>query len=149
LWYTAFPINCSTLSLQYVWKFNAKTCQNTESTTRRLIYSSIYIPASCFLIFNTFLFSDYRTRKFMTLFTGASHRVLSWANWIHSTPSSQSPLDPFWPHSSVYTSVFLVVSFLRAIPPKPCRIYTFLSPRRATHLIRLFFSLMILVDVYK
>jgi hypothetical protein len=87
----------------------------------------------------------------MTMFTGAGHWVLS--NWIHSTLSSQSPLDPFWPHSSVHTSVSLVVSFLRAIPPKPCRVYTFLSPRRSTcptHLIRLnFFCLMILVDEYK
>jgi hypothetical protein len=92
-----------------------------------------------------------RTRKFMTLFTGTPHQVLYWANWIHSTLSSQSPLVHFWSHSSVYTSVFPVVSFLRAIPPKPCTLFSLpgvpLVPHTSFALF--FFCLMILGDEYE
>jgi hypothetical protein len=55
------------------------------------------------------------------------------------TPPSQSPQDLFRSHSPIYSSVFWVVSFLRALPPKPWTLFSSL-PIHATcpiHLILL------------
>jgi hypothetical protein len=49
---------------------------------------------------------------------------------------SQSTWDPFWSHLPIYTSVFSVVSFLRAFPPKPCWLLRF--PRNFTTILRYF-----------
>jgi hypothetical protein len=67
-----------------------------------------------------------RIRRFITVFTKARHRPLSWANCIHSIPPANLPeihSDP------IYVLVFQVVSFLLAFPPKPCTLF---SPMRAT-----------------
>jgi hypothetical protein len=83
----------------------------------------------------------------MTLFTGASHWVLYWTNWIHSRPSFGSILIPLF-HLHLGLSCGLFTSRYSTET-----LYTFLSPRRATcptHLIRLiFFCLTIHVDEYK
>jgi hypothetical protein len=60
-----------------------------------------------------------RTRRFITVFTKARHRPLSWANLIHSTSQQPNSLRYILIPSSIYASIFQVVSFLQAFSPKP------------------------------
>jgi len=46
---------------------------------------------SCEFLLAQKFFAIYRTRRFITVFTTASHWSISWATWIQFTPSQ----DPF------------------------------------------------------
>jgi hypothetical protein len=62
-----------------------------------------------------------RTRRFITAFTTARQRSLSWARWIHSTPPPPTNL-PKVHFDPIYASVFQVVFFLSVFPPNPLQV---------------------------
>jgi hypothetical protein len=105
--------------------------QNIKSTTPCLISSSIYIPASCVLIFNTFLFSDYITNS--TPYRPAN------LLWIQS-----DSIIPSTPRSFLWSLSFALFyrNLVHFSLPQACHLsHTPNSP--------CFFCLMILGDEYK
>jgi hypothetical protein len=62
----------------------------------------------------------YGTRRFITVYTTARHLSLSWARSIQTMTPIPRLKDPFYYYSSIYASVFQVVSFPQVSPLKPC-----------------------------